>query len=340
MRSCLLFLMLVSTCSIRLVGQNSPINISQANCVHQANLLLDEAFVIIRKNYYRKDSVEWKPLLESARHSINQSADCASAYRAVQWCFDQIKEKHSFIMPPVKAALYTGNINSSKPESSNNPLTGPIHHELIENDIAYITVPWVSTTDQLVCTRFADSIQSLIQAFDRRGISKWIIDLRKNTGGNCWPMLAGVGPLLGNGVHGFFVSTTESIPISYKNGMVMQGQKIRCMASDPYTMSSRKKTIVVLTGRNTSSAGEILALAFKGLNNVYLYGEPTAGLTTANASYPLSDGSLLVLTVCKEADRTGTIIEGKINPDELITPSAAKGDDTIKTAAVMFLQIQ
>ncbi|MGZ5191759.1 MAG: S41 family peptidase [Flavisolibacter sp.] len=59
----------------------------------------------------------------------------------------------------------------------------------------------VSTTDQFVCTRFADSIQSLIQTFDRRGISKWIIDLRKNTGGNCWPMLTGVGPLLGNGVH-------------------------------------------------------------------------------------------------------------------------------------------
>ena len=322
------------------MGQNSPIDTSRHACIQQAHILLDEAFVIIQKNYYRKDSVEWKPLLESAKNSINQSSDCASAYRAVQWCFDQIKEKHSFIMPPVKAAVYTGNINSSKPESSNQPLTGAIIHELIESDIAYITLPWVSTTDPVVCTRFADSIQSLIESFDIRGISKWIIDLRKNTGGNCWPMLAGVGPLLGNGVHGFFVSPKESIPISYKDGIVMQGKKIRCIASDPYTMSSRRKTIVVLTGRNTSSAGEIVAMAFKGLNNVYLYGEPTAGLTTANASYPLSDGSLLVLTVCKEADRTGTVIEGKINPDELIFSSPTRDNDIIKSAAVMFLQIQ
>ena len=113
-------------------------------------------------------------------------------------------------------------------------------------------------------------------------VDTFVIDLRNNTGGNCWPMLAGLGPLLGNGVHGYFVSPKETIPIGYKDGASMQGKYARCIANNPYTLASDKKTIIVLTGNKTSSAGEIVALSFKGLPNVYLYGEPTAGLTTAN----------------------------------------------------------
>lgn len=302
--------------------------------------MLDEALTLMQKHYYKKDSVQWEPLITSAKVSLNQSSDCEAAYKAVQWCFDQIKENHSYIMPPVKAAIYNGNINSSAIASSKTKLSGDILHEVVEGDIGYISVPWITTTDESICTRFADSIQSVIKSFDERGVDKWIIDLRKNTGGNCWPMLAGLGPLLGNGTLGYFVSPSETIPIKYKDGVVMQGRKNRCSVTDPYTLKTRNKTILVLTSNRTASAGEIVAMAFKGLNNVYLYGEPTAGLTTANASYQLSDGSMLVLTVCKEADRTGKVIEGKIYPDEFVQSSLVKGTDDIKTAAIMFLQIQ
>ena len=340
MRSLYMLLIICFTCAINSMGQNNPVDTSRGTCIRNAHLLLDEVLVLMQKHYYKKDSVQWGPLITSARIILNQSSDCVAAYQTVQWCFDQIKEDHSFIMPPVKAALYSGNVNSSKDPSSSRPVTGPIGHEFIEGDIAYINVPWIATTNEAICTGYADSIQSLIRVFDQQGVNKWIIDLRKNTGGNCWPMLAGLGPLLGNGIHGYFVSSKETIPISYKNGVVMQGKQARCAVSNPYTLEEGKKTIIVLTGKNTSSAGEIVALSFKGRNNVYLYGEPTAGLTTANATYSLSDGSMLVLTVCKEADRNGKIVEGKIQPDEFIQSSAAGYKDIAKSAAIMFLQLQ
>lgn len=340
MRSLYLFLTICLMCAINSMGQNNPVDTSRSNCIRNAHLLLDEVLVLMQKHYYKKDSVQWDPLIKSAKTILDQSSDCEAAYQTVQWCFDQIKEEHSFIMPRVKAALYSGNVNSPKDPSSSKPLTGPIRHEFIEGGIAYINVPWIATTDEAICTGYADSIQSLIRTFDQGGINKWIIDLRNNTGGNCWPMLAGLGPLLGNGVHGYFVSSKENIPISYKNGVVMQGKQARCIVSNPYTLEEDKKTIIVLTGKKTSSAGEIVALSFKGRNDVYLYGEPTAGLTTANATYSLSDGSMLVLTVCKEADRSGKIVEGKIRPDEFIQSSASSDKDIAKGAAIMFLQLQ
>jgi carboxyl-terminal processing protease len=198
--------------------------------------------------------------------------------------------------------------------------------------------------------RIADSLQQVIARLDTRRISRWIIDLRKNTGGNCWPMLAGIGPLLGDGVCGYFVADNERIPITYREGAAFQGRHVLCRVShNGYHMQCSQKSIVVLTGHGTVSAGEIVALAFKGKEQVCLYGEPTAGLTTANATYTLSDHSMLVLTVCQEADHTGRICQGSIFPDKYISPHSRYGEgpdgdqtqtDPVRSAAVNWLQTQ
>jgi C-terminal processing protease CtpA/Prc len=52
---------------------------------------------------------------------------------------------------------------------------------------------------------FAGDIQEQIRNQDHQGIAGWIVDLRGNTGGNMWPMLAGVGPILGEGLAGHFI---------------------------------------------------------------------------------------------------------------------------------------
>jgi C-terminal processing protease CtpA/Prc len=111
------------------------------------------------------------------------------------------------------------------------------------------------------------------------------------------------------------------------------------VSREGYRTRVARKSIVVLTGRRTVSAGEIVAMAFKGKDQALLFGEPTAGLTTANATYSLSDHSMLVLSVCREADHTGRIWEGSIVPDKVITagPSDLAGDP-VKTAAILWLQ--
>ena len=61
------------------------------------------------------------------------------------------------------------------------------------------------------------------------------------------------------------------------------------------------------------------------------FGLPTAGLSTANGTFPLSDGAMILLTTAIEADRTGRRYGDKIEPDE---PQAATGPgaDPIATA--------
>lgn len=327
-------------------------------CSEKAERLLDEAFTFMEKNYYRRDDISWPDLEARARRQLETAANCDDAYASITWCFKQLNEPHSFIMPPDKAARYTGAAASPGSEPPLSGLVGEIRGEWLLDSIGYLTIPWVSTDDSLVCERIADSIQSVIARLDSRGISRWIIDLRKNSGGNCWPMLTGIGPLLGDGIYGYFVSSDERVPIAYRDGSAFQGRHVRCRVSDKgYRTQKDRKYIAILTGPGTVSAGEIVALAFRGRALTRLIGQPTEGLTTANATYSLSDNSMLVLTVCQEADFTGRICEGRIRPDtyvpfsEAVSPAsgdgassstasgtpAAKGNDPAKEAAVSWL---
>lgn len=309
-------------------------------CMQKAERLLDEALSFMQKNYYRKQEVSWTDLEAKAKEQLRSAASCDDAYASISWCFRQLNEPHSFVMPPEKAARYTGEEDGAGSQLPLSRLVGEIRGEWLQDSIGYLTVPWVSTTDSLICERIADSLQAVIARLDSRGISRWIIDLRKNSGGNCWPMLTGLGPLLGEGVYGYFVAPGTRIPIAYHDGSAFQGRHVLCrVSSKGYRTQHDHHAIVVLTGRRTVSAGEIVALAFRGREQTCLIGEPTAGLTTANATYSLSDRSMLVLTVCQEADRTGRICEGSIQPDKFITAAGtvSASADPAREAAVAWL---
>lgn len=322
-------------------GNSAPAygDTTKSACLQKASRILDEAIGIMQKSYYKKEGINWDSISQAAKQRLSEAASCDDIYEVIDWCFKQFNEPHSFIMPPSKAAAYNYDTCRMAVKPLMRQIVGQIKTEVIDGGIGYITVPWVRITDGNICSMIADSLQQDIAMLDKQGISKWIIDLRNNSGGNCWPMLAGLGPLLGEGVCGYFVSGSEKVALSYQGGTVYYGGYVRCQVQHPYVLRNAYKQIIVLTGPQTCSSGEIVALAFKGKDRVSFYGEPTAGLTTANTSYNLSDNSMLVLTVSKEADCKGNICEGRIIPNELfMLDPHDRANDLVKTSAIMWLQ--
>ncbi len=95
--------------------------------------------------------------------------------------------------------------------------------------------------------------------------------------------------------------------------------------------------VAVLTGPNTASSGEAVTIAFRGRQNTRSFGLPTNGLSTANGTFPLPDGAMILLTTAIEVDRTGRRYGGKIDPDER-QESASKDNDAAMTAATEWLK--
>lgn len=301
--------------------------------------LFDQAMAFVQRNPLRKD-IDLDSLVSASREQLTEVASMREAHAVINRCLQQVQGPHSFVMPARHAALYHNDTALLKRAPALRELMGPVTYNMADAGIGYIEVPWISTTDAAVCALVADSLQSLIGRLAAQGATRWIIDLRRNTGGNCWPMLAGIGPLLGNGTCGFFVRKARVTSIRYQDGKALHANTVMCRTSQPVVLSeAQRQQIVILTGPKTSSSGEILALAFKGMPQVRFMGQPTAGLTTANTTYDLFDGSTLVLTICQEADRNGRIYEGKLVPDDLIPANPQdKEEDPVKNNALRWLQ--
>ncbi|MBV9109387.1 MAG: PDZ domain-containing protein [Gemmatimonadetes bacterium] len=190
---------------------------------------------------------------------------------------------------------------------------------------------------------YIDAGQSAIRAADSPPACGWIVDLRRNGGGNVWPMLAVIGPVLGDGVAGAFVSPGATRTWSYDRGRAMLDGVPRATASDLYATQRQAAPVAVLTSRVTASSGEAIAISFRGRPNTRSFGEATQGVPTANANFPLSDGAVLVLATAVDADRTGRRYRGRIEPDvqvRLDWPSFGRQDDPVIAAAAAWLRAQ
>jgi C-terminal processing protease CtpA/Prc len=131
-----------------------------------------------------------------------------------------------------------------------------------------------------------------------------------------WPMLAGVGPLTGEGVLGSFLAADGTrTPWMYENGEVKAGNEVLLKLPNPYKVKNQQAPVAILVSERTASSGEAILVSFIGRPNTRIFGVPTAGLSTANQNITLVDGAQLILTTAVFADRRGKLYGKQIVPD-------------------------
>lgn len=221
-------------------------------------------------------------------------ADLDEAHRLVQEAASVAGGKHSFIMAPVRD---TTTYEEIAPEVS-----------LLEDNLIYAVLPahtGVKVSDSLYVHTIFDFLQAHL---DARGV---IVDLRGNTGGNMYPMIASVSPLLPDGIVLKFQSRKQTSPVwlDYVMGSCQ-------LPAESVVKFPSSTPVTILTDDHTGSSGEATLLCFRGLDNVRTFGAPTAGYASGNMSYTLSDGYLFAITRSADVARTGEVFcEDPILPD-------------------------
>ncbi|WP_433065103.1 S41 family peptidase [Dactylosporangium sp. CS-033363] len=157
---------------------------------------------------------------------------------------------------------------------------------------------------------------SLVRDLAAAAPTGWIVDLRGNRGGNMWPMLAVLAPLLPEGVLGYFVP-----PGGAEQAWTLDAGRIR-LAGRELARAQRPpvrtpgRPLAVLTDGKTASSGEAVAVALRGRPDVRVFGAPTEGFTSANETHRLRDGARLYLTVAWFADHRRTVYRGPLPVDD------------------------
>jgi C-terminal processing protease CtpA/Prc len=149
--------------------------------------------------------------------------------------------------------------------------------------------------------------------------------LRQNSGGNLWPMLAGLGPLLGEAELAASVYPDgRRTPIWYRDGQAGFGDYTQLRLRAPYAVAPGVP-VAVLLGPATASSAEVLAVALRSRPATRSFGAPTRGLSAGNRTFPLADGASLVLTVAATSDAAGHVYLGPIVPDEPVARLGPSG---------------
>ena len=187
----------------------------------------------------------------------------------------------------------------------------------LPDTIGYVKVAFCDCQGS-AATQFAESVQRAIRTADRAGLAGWIVDLRGNFGGNMWPMIAGIGPILGEGIIGWIVYNDREYEREYRDGAATSFGEVFARVENPYTPLKEYPRVAVLTDGIVASSGEAITVFFKGRPGTRSFGTSTCGHHHLQQEFGLSDGAALSLVSGQHADRTRRRYGGPIDPDEMI----------------------
>ena len=205
--------------------QQSPTAISS-----DAAAFLDNAIDIMRQHDLHAQGVDFAALRTEAFKRAGGAFNPIDTYPAIYWALVQLGDSGSHLrLPP---GLYPDQIalmeQAEKEAQANAPAatrtetvppTGFSSRRLPEghivavqgDNIGYVVLPRCSAKDNDGLLLYAADVRRILTDLSSQNPKGWIIDLRGNTGGNMWPMLTGIGPILGDGAVGSFVAADGNV---------------------------------------------------------------------------------------------------------------------------------
>lgn len=278
-----------------------------------ATAYLNNLIELMRTNSINRLTIDWQAFRNEVFSAAGAAQTIAGLQPAIRVAITLLRDGHSSYRPVDGATIFVAQRSCA---------ASPLVTLATPSNIATVRVTSFGGQGE-AATAFARQIQDAIAAADRDDLIGWIVDLRSNGGGNMWPMIAGVGPLLGDGPLGYFIDPLGlETPWEYRDGTSLSGSVPAVTVTPPYRLRRPQPRVAVLSNIGIASSGEATLIAFRLRPNTRSFGEATCGLSTANASFMLSDGATLTLTRSVMADRAKNRFGDRIAPDEVIPDQA------------------
>ncbi len=281
---------------------------------------------VYRKAENAKKVTDLKPAFE---YLINQLRDhhgrvlSAADYSNLSWFTDYQQHRH-----PDKREM------DMETWKIVNNADARFTYTLLEDNIGYLNIVGIGPAVDI--QEESKRIRAAVNELAEKKVDKWIIDLRYNGGGNMHPMMAGIAPLVGDGIVGSLVNLQKEKQFDWEirnsNFIYFGYQAVDLPNNIVFTKPPR---IAVLTSRWTVSSGEIVATALKGRPGTRFFGEATGGATTNTCFERIADEVILCISTGIFCDRNGLAYEVNIPVDVEIPfklVNDLKKDDAVKAA--------
>lgn len=201
--------------------------------------------------------------------------------------------------------------------------SGFLYWAMLENNVGYVHLSDFNRYSAFL---------SVFKEMKNKNVSKLVIDMRNNGGGDSNDVPALLGALV--------TQRTELGAYVEKSGPMHDDKTNPIFVyADPMNDFHFDIPIVVLVNRACYSATSYFAAMIKDLENVTLMGQVTGGGGGGNLGYQLSNGWLLAVSVSDFVDKQGISIEPGVSPDievENTLEEIENGQDKMLEMAISF----
>jgi len=307
--------------------------------------LLDSILFLAKENSVYKNKVDWNTITQKVKASLDLKDTTPNALaKPTQLLLTELNDFHGSLL--INGQRYMGSAKNDDTLSykPNQEISSTLYHEslsgykveteMLTKNIGYIVIPTINIGgDQNAIDLATKTIRDSICKLLSKNPKKLIIDLRTNIGGNMYPMLSGLGVLFPEMKLGGDSKDGESFYSDWEikeGNFYMWGNQ---MTSIPLNCECKNKVrkYVVLTSRYTTSSGETVASSLKGQENITLVGERTAGYSSTNSWYQISEEILFSPAIAYYMSIDKTFHKNGIVPDiefieelDLLEPKSGK----------------
>lgn len=290
-------------------GGTSTPNTPSGTLSPAARAYLTELVAVMQEHSINRQKIDWNAFRTSVVTAAGAAQTVEQTFPAIRTALELLADGHSVYRPVTGTSISVARACAAP--NADTPALPPT--------VGYVRVGSFSGS-AAEASAFANALQGAIASADRDGLAGWIVDVRGNGGGNMWPMLAGVGPVLGAGRAGYFIDALGAASAwEYRDGGSWLSGVLLQAVDTPYRLRQESPRVAVLIDVGTASSGEAIVIAFQRRPDTRTFGTATCGRSAANQQYTMSDGALLFLTVAVMADRTRAPYGAQIVPDEPVT---------------------
>jgi carboxyl-terminal processing protease len=274
-----------------------------------------QALDIAKEHSINTKNLNWMSIEKDILQQSNQLISEKDLYKILQSLINRLEDKHSYLIT-ADGKRWQKTTKTSRVVTENSlPL-----NKLRNAKIAYIDIKPMSSAKKLNMNTYAEKLYNTIISSYKIDMTGWILDFRENTGGQLWPMLAGLSPLINSNIAGNAIYPNgNNWQWWAKDGKAGVGKNLHHQIESVNNQFIKKRPIAILISKQTASSGEASIISFIGQDNICLIGEQTRGLTTVNQPFKLANGAKLMLTTAYFGDRNQKIYPDGIEPDIIIT---------------------
>jgi carboxyl-terminal processing protease len=306
--------------------------------------ILDTVLMRSKELSMYSSTVNWDSLQQQVYRKAENATKVTDLKPAFEYLINQLRDHHGRVLSAAdysNLSWFTDYKQHRHPDKRktdmetwkivNNP-DARFTYQLLPGNIGYLNI--VGIGPALDIQEESKRIRAAVIELASKKVDKWIIDLRYNGGGNMHPMMAGIAPLIGDGIVGSLVTLQKEKQFDWeiKNGnfIYFGYQAVDLPNKIVFTTPPR---IAVLTSRWTVSSGEIVATALKGRPDTRFFGEATGGATTNTCFERIADEVILCISTGIFCDRNGVAYEVNVPVDVEIPFKSSK--DPAKDSCVL-----